>query len=132
MKLTAILPFLVFAIGCADGNCRAQAEAQKKLNPVGGEQAVQEATAKTSTVADHVKVFKYDGSKQCGQGKTIDVDKMQKDLGTIKVYSAVNKPDGLMHIQVCGSNTGRANVYEIDRAVLAEAIKKGFSEWTFE
>lgn len=82
--------------------------------------------------ADLVKVYKYDGSLQCGMGKTIPLAEMQKELQGIHVYSSKNQNDGLMRTQVCGSATGHANVYEIDRADLSEAKKRGFKEWTFE
>ena len=87
---------------------------------------------KSDSVADRVKVYKYDGSLQCAMGKAIPLEEMQKELKDIKVYSAKNKHDGLMHIMVCGSPTGKANVYEIDRVHLQNALKKGFKEWTFD
>ena len=78
---------------------------------------------------DRIKVYKYDGSLQCGMGKAIAFEVMQKDLKNIKVYSAANKPDGLMHIQQCGTPTGTANVYEIDKKDLEAAKKLGFKLW---
>lgn len=86
----------------------------------------------TNSPAARVKVFKYDGSQQCGMGKAIPVAVMQKDLAGITVFTAENKADGLMHIQACGTPTGRANVYEIERTSLEVAQKKGFKEWVFE
>ncbi len=76
-----------------------------------------------------VFVFKYDGSLQCGQGQAIPIAEMAKQLDGIKIYSQVNRGDGLMHIQVCGSTTGQANVYEIAETDLDKAIKKGFKPW---
>lgn len=86
----------------------------------------------SSNAQSRVKVFKYDGSLQCGKAKPVSVSEMQRELKGIAVYSAENKPDGLMHVQVCGSPTGRANVYEIDKSTLEAAKKLGFKEWTFE
>lgn len=86
----------------------------------------------SSSKLDRVKVHKADGSLQCGQGKAIPVAEMQKQLKDIKVFSAVNKNDGMMRIQVCGSPTGNSNVYEIDRKDLDAALKAGFKEWTGE
>ena len=85
-----------------------------------------------SSSIDHVKVYKADGTLQCGQGKKISISDMQKDLKDIKVYSSENKNDGMMRIQLCGSPTGNANVYEIDRKDLEAALKLGFKEWTAE
>ncbi|MBX7231602.1 MAG: hypothetical protein K1X29_05905 [Bdellovibrionales bacterium] len=84
--------------------------------------------------ARHVKVYKYDGSLQCGKGKLIPLEKMQLDLEQrkIKVFSSANLPDGLVHIQVCGSITGMANVYEISEENFIEAEKAGFKKWISE
>lgn len=114
-------------MGCAQGNCRSQRTA-----PV-DEKAVNQAVLQVSSNAQNrVKVFKYDGSLQCGQGKAVAVSEMQKELAGMQIYSAENKPDNLMHIQACGTPTGKANVFEIDRTSLEAAKKKGFKEWTFE
>lgn len=122
-----ILVLTLFTLGCASGNCRSNRETKVDEKKQG------EIVNQISNNAQaRVKVFKYDGSLQCGQGKAIPVAEMQKELAGITVYSAVNKPDGLMHIQLCGSPTGRANVYEIDKTSLEAAKKKGFKEWTFE
>ena len=64
-------------------------------------------------------------------GQAIPLEEMAKELDNIKVYSKANKADGMMHIQVCGSSTGQANVYEIAKADLEAAIKKGFKAWQF-
>ncbi len=116
-----------FALGCQSGNCRSQ------RTQVSDEKAVNQAVAQVSANAQaRVKVFKYDGSMQCGMGKPIGIADMQKELTGFAVYSAENKSDSLMHIQACGTPTGRANVYEVDRNSLEAVKKKGFKEWTFE
>ncbi len=81
---------------------------------------------------DRVRIAKADGSLQCGMGKSLSLQEMQKDLKGLTIFSSENKPDGLMHIQVCGSPTGRHNVYEISRADLEKAKQLGFQEWTWE
>lgn len=78
-----------------------------------------------------VKVYKSDGSLQCGMGKTIAIEDMKKELKGIKVYSQSNQNDGLMRIQVCGAPTGQAHVFEISEEDLAKALKLGFKQWTF-
>ncbi len=108
--LAAMVPFL---IGCASGHCRNQGKIQPNSN-------------------ERIRVYKYDGSLQCGMGEKIPVEIMVKELGDIKVYSSVNRPDGLMHIQMCNSPTGSANIYEINKDDLEKAIKLGFKEWTFD
>jgi len=114
-------------ISCTSGNCRSQ-----RVN-VPDEKAVNQAVAQVSSNAQsRIKVYKYDGGLQCGMGKPIAISEMQKELKGMTIYSAENKPDGLMHIQACGTPTGQANVYEIERTALEAAKKKGFKEWTFE
>jgi len=113
-------------LGCATGKCVNQTTGPvAKAETPGG-------ALKPDSKLDHVKVYKPDGSLQCGQGKAIPVADMQKELKDIKVYSSSNQNDGMMRIQVCGSPTGNNNVYEIDRKNLEAAIKLGFKEWTFD
>lgn len=115
--------------GCATGKCvnsSTPPAANANPNSHGG------STIKPESKLDKVKVFKTDGSLQCGQGKAISIAEMQKDLKDIKVHSSINKNDGMMRPQVCGAPTGNCNVYEIDRKNLEAAIKLGFKEWTFD
>lgn len=122
-------------LGCATAKCGntkagatstgATAAATNTPTPTG-------ESMKPESKLDRVKVYKPDGSLQCGQGKAISLSEMQKELGGLKVHSSFNKNDGMMRIQVCGSPTGNCNVYEIDRKNLQDALKKGFKEWTFE
>lgn len=88
--------------------------------------------ANPTSPSERVFIYKYDGSLQCGQGKAIDPAKMATELKGLTIYSQASKADGLMHIQQCGTPTGKANVYEIDRKDLATAQKAGFKEWTWE
>ncbi|WP_413561551.1 hypothetical protein [Bdellovibrio sp. HCB209] len=124
--VTMLIPVLILA-ACSHGDCRGEKRKNSQANPETGA-----AVATTSNASDRVKVFKPDGSLQCGQGKRIPVADMQKELGSIQVFSSKNQNDGMMRIQVCGSPTGNCNVYEIDRKDLAAAQKAGFKEWTAE
>src|SRR5712664_557512 len=71
----------------------------------------------TGTVfsADTVKVFRYDGSLQCGMGQAVPLDEMAKELTAvnIKVLSREKRVVSGLIIALCGAPTGRANVYEI-------------------
>ena len=117
------LLFLVFisSLGCQSGNCRSQ----KKIDDSAA------LAVDSANPLSKIQVFKYDGSLQCGTGKSIPIAEMQKELGTLIVYKAESKPDGLMHVQMCGTNTGKANVYTIDSNKLEEARKMGFKQWTY-
>jgi hypothetical protein len=121
MKSFALI-FLLFTMGCASGHCvnQYQKPADKKVEE------------KMSQNTEKIKIFKYDGSLQCGMGKGISAEEMQKELGSIVVYSAINKDDGLMHIAMCGANTGKVNIYEIGKADLKKAQELGFKVWTFD
>lgn len=125
MKYWMLAVPLATVMGCANHHCRRAPDA-----PVGV--AEKPATSSDINSSRRVKVYKYDGSLQCNQGKVISLEAMTKDLRDITVYSSVKKPDGLMHIQVCGSNTGMANVFEIAESDLAKAESFGFKKWTFE
>jgi hypothetical protein len=127
MKRIISLCSSVALLACAQGNCHSQ----KKVQP--DEKVINQAVNQVSSNAQsRIKVYKYDGSLQCGQGKAIPLSEMQKDFTGIARYSAENKSDNLMHIQACGTPTGKANVYEIDRTALEAMKKKGYKEWIFE
>ena len=124
LKLGLILVSMVAVLSaCSSANCR-----QKNAKTGAGEVA----TMGQSAAQDRVRVYKPDGSLQCGQGRAVPLTEMEKDLNGIKTYSSINKNDGMMRIQVCGSPTGNCNIYEIDRKDLGAALKNGFKEWTFE
>ena len=118
-----------FAVACANGPCHSlrHPELIQQTNPV----ATGEVKEGGASVAGEGKVFvsKADGSLQCGMAKGDTPSEMEKQLEGIKVYSRENRPDGKMHMQVCGSPTGRVNVYEIPNASLAEAEKRGFKRF---
>lgn len=120
-----LITSLSFAfIACQSGNCRSnrtQSETENKQ---------MDASIATGS-QNKIRVFKYDGSKQCGEGQIISLSEMQKELAGVRVYSAENLSDGMIRTQVCGSPTGKANVYEIDDSSLEKAKAKGFKEWTF-
>ncbi len=119
---------ILFLVGCAQGHCRLRAEQPTLEQPLA---AAVEATPKTD-VNGRIFVYKYDGSQQCKDGKQTSLDVMAKELGKITIFSSVKKRDNLMHIQVCGSPTGMANVYEISEKSLKDAESKGFKKWSFE
>ncbi|MGZ3769485.1 MAG: hypothetical protein ACXVCR_05045, partial [Bdellovibrio sp.] len=114
------------------GNCKTQNADKSIGTSVTVSKTGEDMPVAPSSKLDRVKVYKEDGSLQCGQGKAIPAADMQKQLKNIKVYSSENKNDGMIRIQVCGAPTGNSNVYEIDRKDLPAALKAGFKEWTFE
>jgi len=130
IKRRIALGFLATLLSaCAEGHCRRPASPpEDKIS------ADMEASSKASDSQRQgsVFVFKYDGSLQCQAGKGISLETMAKELKGLTVLSSNKKSDGLMHIQVCGSITGMANVYEIPATQLKKAETLGFKKWTFE
>lgn len=122
-RLIKGLLFFCFLTSCSSEPCKIEERAGKQMT--GQEKP-------SSTVKDlsaRIFVYKADGSLQCGQGQKIDLNIMKKDLNSIEVFSAENKHDGLMRIQLCGNPTGSCNVYEISAKDLEQALKLGFKKW---
>lgn len=119
---------LLFIVGCQTGHCR---RSQKNIPAV--ELPASPDGSESSVTGRKVKIYKYDESLQCGQGKPIELKAMAQDLKAknIEIYEMKKQPDGLMHIQVCGSPTGVANVYVISESDLGTATAMGFKKWTF-
>ena len=127
-KLAGLMAFILLA-SCSSGSCRENRDAAEKMNP-----QHQSGVAVSGPInpIDRVRVYKYDGSKQCGMADGFSLEEMKKELKEISVLSAKKKADGLMHIQMCGAATGMANVYEIDKKDIGAAVKQGFKEWIWE
>lgn len=85
-------------------------------------------SSSTNTANNTVLVYKADGSLQCGAGKGLALDDMEKELKGIRVLSRDKRADGKMHIQLCGSPTGMINVYEIPESSLKTAEGRGFKK----
>jgi len=136
VKTLVGLSFCTLLVACVHGNCRYKAV----MPPYPGDKKALVIEQKTDIktkgdlkpVERHLFVYKYDGSQQCAQKKGQSLHSMEKKLAGLKVFSRNKKSDGLMHIQVCGSNTGMANVYEILAKDLGRAKERGFQLWKFE
>lgn len=126
--LTVLVP-LCFSLACAQGHCRRKKDPPSEPKQVG---LASESGPTQNPTSGRVLVYKYDGSLQCGQGKAIPLEIMARQLQGVTIFSSYKKADGLMHIQVCGSPTGIANVYEIAAKDLPLAEGKGFKKWAFE
>jgi hypothetical protein len=65
--------------------------------------------------ADTVRVFRYDGSLQCGMGQAVPLEDMAKELAAahITVLTSEKRVVPGFIIALCGAPTGLANVYEI-------------------
>ena len=95
--------------------------------------------AGTAFSADTVRVFRYDGSLQCGMGQAVPLDDMAKELTTvnIRVLSSEKRVVSGFIIALCGAPTGIANVYEIAKDDLPripadpQGVKR-FQSWLYE
>lgn len=123
----------VFATACANGPCHPlkHPELAQQAVPAGQTSPAAEGGAMNELKAGEGRIFVYkpDGSLQCGMAKGESPQEMEKLLEGIKVYSRENRADGKMHIQVCGSPTGRVNIYEIPATSLKDAEKRGFKKF---
>jgi hypothetical protein len=54
---------------------------------------------------------------------------MSSELNGFTILSSENASDGLMHIQACGTPTGKINIFEIPEDQLEPALKRGFKEF---
>ena len=122
MKLifSALLIFCFMA--CSSHPCKIEERTDVAMVPV-------DKGTQKKDLTNRIFVYKADGSLQCGQGSKVDLKTMKKELDPIEVFSAENKHDGMMRIQVCGHPTGYSNVYEIDQKDFEAAVKAGFKKW---
>ena len=112
---------------CTMGNCLLKKEG---TNPQVTEK-MKEAYM-NSDLSKRVKVYKEDGSLQCGQGDTISLEEMASGLRGVPILRSYKSNDGKMRIQVCGAPTGNCNVYEIDQSFFQQALSAGFKQWTVD
>lgn len=116
-----VLSLVLFICGCTTHHCREQNAAMatktKWVEPLSGGDA-----------KDHVLVYKPDGSLQCNMGQAVSIEAMSKELKGIEIFSMENRSDGMMRVQLCGSPSGRINVYEIATKDYEKAVEAGFKE----
>lgn len=123
----------IFILGLLAGCSTVESQTEKSslVNPIRKVSKVNLKIAASNEKSETVFVFKYDGSAQCESGSIVSLDKMAQQLEGIKVYSQIKKSDGLMRIQLCGSPTGKANVFEISKKDIKKAKLLGFQIWKF-
>ncbi|MBK8202707.1 MAG: hypothetical protein IPK68_10460 [Bdellovibrionales bacterium] len=77
-----------------------------------------------------VFVYKQDGGKQCEPGTAISLNKMARELKSIKIFSKKKgQGDGFV-ISLCGAHGTGINVFEIGVKDLEKAKELGFLELT--
>jgi hypothetical protein len=92
----------------------------------------------TAFSAETVKVFRYDGSLQCGMGQAVPLDEMAKELAAVNIKVLSSEKGVVLGfiIALCGAPTGMANVYEIAKDDLPripadpQGVKR-FQPWVY-
>ena len=116
--------FLISA--CSTGHCRrdrsgGQGPILEKLNP-------KPPTNYEQRNLGEVTVAKADGSLQCEPNSGLDLERMAEDqLAGIEILSSSKQNDGLIRIQVCGTETGMLNTYRIQSKDVPKVLKAGFT-----
>ena len=123
MKILILLMACFVVVSCSNQPCKIEERTDKVLT--GNEKP----SSDTKDLTQKVYVYKADGSLQCGMGQKMDPSEMKKQLGAIETFSAENKHDGLMRVQMCGQPTGSCNVFQIRAVDLDQALKLGFKKW---
>jgi hypothetical protein len=82
----------------------------------------------TTQDGGRIEVLKPEGSRQCepDSGTPIDAARSELEAAGVTVYAARTAGDGMNHMQVCGSPTGRLHFFSIDAADAAAAAELGF------
>lgn len=127
-----LLPLLV--IGCASGKCRQKKDEKTFLEHVENlpHFKTKEAQSIKPGDLDVVQIYKEDGTRQCESIRPVPATNLKQQLETngIKVLKVEHTSDGVMHIQVCGSTTGRIYVFDIQRLHLQKALKLGYRNFS--
>ena len=79
------------------------------------------------------RVYKYANHKQCQDNSKLSIKAMEQELleAKIVVFQRYNGVDGLLHSFVCGSETGKINIYVIEKQALAKALSLGYRECAY-
>lgn len=139
-KLRTLATFVIFCAlcSCTVGNCRSNGQMiyQKDLLSQGHAQAAANEKSSSDKAGNfenperRVFVYKQDGGKQCEPGTAISLNKMARELKSIKIFSKKKgQGDGFV-ISLCGAHGTGINVFEIGIKDLERAKELGFLELT--
>ncbi|MEI7973804.1 MAG: hypothetical protein WCH11_05505, partial [Bdellovibrio sp.] len=109
-------------------NCRQAREKEGVVSPISKE--AQQRLSDTVSKKELLRVAISDGSSQCENIQHLTQDQAMEKLKGIKVYSKSLKSDSLMRAAACGISKGLYHVFEIERALLSQALDAGYIEWT--
>ncbi len=63
-----------------------------------------------------------------GEGEPLAVARKSLENAQVRILQEKRAGDGLMHIQMCGADTGELNYFQIPKTELNQAKTAGFSE----
>lgn len=95
------------------------------------------AAAALAQGAGQVRIYKPDGTLQCGQGQEITLQAMHAELEKLgaKVIAEEKRALPVFTTAVCGAPTGMANTYVVSAAdwdaLQKNAPQSGFKPWNF-
>lgn len=127
IRIPHVFLLAAFLFGCSSTPCYEKERKEREA-----ERTAEFEKLKAKDTNSKTFVYKYDGTLQCKQGQEIPLKEMEKRLKGIPILSRSKKSDGMMRVQACGTPTGQANVYEIPRSFLGEAMKRDFLLWEFQ
>jgi hypothetical protein len=134
MKGLTLLLLCIFAVSCASGKCRQKKDERtfiEHANNLPNFKTKENKEMKPGDL-DVVKIYQADGTRQCEPARPIPATDLKKKLedNKIKVLRIEHTTDGVMHTQVCGADTGRIYVLDIQSLNLDKALKLGFKKYS--
>jgi hypothetical protein len=86
------------------------------------------AVKRSGSGADTVWVTRSAQAESCGsEGEPVEAARKALEQAGVKVLEGKRADDGMMHMQMCGADTGQLNAFQISRADLEKAVAAGFA-----
>jgi hypothetical protein len=83
----------------------------------------------TAPVGESIWVKRSANAASCeGEGEPLTIARKDLENAQVRILQEKRAGDGLMHIQMCGADTGEQNYFQILKSDLEKAKTQGFSE----
>ena len=111
----------ILLVGCSSNE-------RSKSDSKAAQESPSEEAPSASDLKGKVWVAKPDGSKSCGTQSGMTPDQAATELAKagVKVYQKQAGNDGMMHMMVCGAETGNTVEAQIDGEQYDAAAKLGY------
>ncbi len=87
------------------------------------------ASSEGKVGAEMVWVKRTANAASCeGEGEPLAVARKALEKAGVRVLQEKRASDGMMHVQMCGADTGALNSFQISKSELEKAKVAGFSE----